>query len=142
MTGFIFPFFFSTLFFFADFLAFSGNENPEDLEELIDVDIWAEKTSQQSSNSPVTQGTLNFLIQTLTSHHDYDLNFLKTFIYTYQSFTTPTQLFHKFTRRFDVPDHEKQHAEAIQLRVCVVLKYWIQVFQLSQHLLLFPSLIS
>lgn len=53
--------------------------------------------------------------------------FLHTFISTYRSFTTPWELFQKLKERFFIPETiEKEKIRAIQLRVAVVLKYWLQ----------------
>lgn len=52
---------------------------------------------------------------------------MKAFLATYQSFTTPVQLFTKLLERYDVPDYiDKAIANKVRLRVVIVLKYWIQ----------------
>ena len=89
----------------------------EDLEELVDIDIW-ESTDEEL-------GTLNDIVRKLTKDHD--TSFMKTVIYTHRSFVTSEQLLAKLIRRFAIPPHvEEKEGMAIQLRVCVVLKYWIQ----------------
>ena len=90
----------------------------EDLEELVDIDIWVNADSESVMD-------LNSIVRRLTS--EYDNSLMKTVIYTYRSFTSPEQLLAKLIRRFQVPPHiGNKDALAIQLRVCVVLKYWIQ----------------
>merc|ERR1712137_1074453 len=52
---------------------------------------------------------------------------MKAFLATYQSFTTPLQLFTKLMERYDVPKHiDESLAKKVRLRVVIVLKYWIQ----------------
>ncbi len=57
-----------------------------------------------------------------------DNRFLKTFVTTYQSFTTPAKLFEKLLQRYNVRRDrvDAGRVKAIQLRVCVVLKYWVE----------------
>lgn len=89
----------------------------QDVNELVDIDIWC--------SSPVEIGTVNSIVRHLTT--EYDSTYMKTVIYTYRSFTTPEVLFNKLFRRFQVPPEiSEKDANAIQLRVCVVLKYWLQ----------------
>lgn len=52
---------------------------------------------------------------------------MKAFLATYQSFTTPLQLFTKLMERYDVPSFiDQSTANKVRLRVAIVLKYWIQ----------------
>ena len=52
---------------------------------------------------------------------------MKAFLATYQSFTTPMELFMKLLERYDVPENIPESlANKVQLRVIIVLKYWIQ----------------
>jgi hypothetical protein len=57
-----------------------------------------------------------------------DVSFLKAFFFTYESFTTGDVLIKKLMERFkvpsDVPDSERK---LIQMRVCTVLKHWIDM---------------
>lgn len=63
-----------------------------------------------------------------------DLNYVKTFLLTYRSFTTPEILLKKIIERYHVPrpvnaafeDFERNIKRPIQLRVCNVLKQWIE----------------
>lgn len=68
-----------------------------------------------------------------------DNRFLKTFITTYQSFTTPAKLFDKLLQRYNVRTDrvDASRLKAIQLRVCVVLKYWVenQFFDFDEELI-------
>lgn len=88
--------------------------------------------------------------------------FLKTFITTYQSFTTPAKLFDKLLQRYlshfvsslflahlrtlahvnsrynvRTDRVDASRTKAIQLRVCVVLKYWVenQFFDFDEELI-------
>ena len=99
------------------------------MEELLDIDIWTWREREPVSKDPTsTISSLNSLIEALTSDVQYDANFMKTFICTYQSFTSPCQLLSKLKQRFFYPASiSPQRGSAIQMRVCVVLKYWVQV---------------
>jgi hypothetical protein len=57
-----------------------------------------------------------------------DNKFLKTFITTYQSFTTPAKLLEKLIQRYQAPPDRipKKTIVQIQLRVAVVVKYWVE----------------
>ena len=55
-----------------------------------------------------------------------DNKFLKTFITTYQSFTEPWTLFEKLKQRYNVPENSENNPALIQLRVSIVLKYWVE----------------
>lgn len=91
----------------------------ENFDQLVDIDIWSEPEDTST-------GTVNSLVRRITT--EYDPTFMKTVIYTHHSFTTSLALFHKLKTRFSVPPSvETQKAQAIQLRVGVVLKFWIQV---------------
>ena len=55
----------------------------------------------KTSNKPMhlKAGNLNLLVQALTSDKNLDNQFLKTFITTYRSFSTPWKLFSKLAER-------------------------------------------
>ena len=90
--------------------------------------MWSHKDYSKTTENQSTIAPLNSLIELLTSDMYYDANFMKSFICTYQSFTTPTQLFLKLKQRFSYPPSiQVQRGASIQMRVCVVLKYWVQV---------------
>jgi hypothetical protein len=58
-----------------------------------------------------------------------DNNFISTFITTYRSFTTPRKLFTKLLERFEAPEvalSDNSRATAIQWRVAVVIKHWVE----------------
>jgi hypothetical protein len=76
---------------------------------------------------------LNALIRRLTSPTNYDTKFMQTFITTYQSFCEPWVLLNKLIERYHVPPSHKDAMPTIRLRVCIVLKYWIekQLFDLD-----------
>ena len=108
------------------------NENSEE-----DMNIWNEKNNKlklvvkeanekQAGKSCIRAASLNKLVQALTSDKNLDNTFLKTFITTYRSFTTPWQLLSKLLERYDVPSSvEEKRSFAIKLRVAVVVKYWV-----------------
>lgn len=80
-----------------------------------------------NSKDDIKLGSFNQLVTKLTSDTSYDNKFLKTFITTYQSFTEPWTLLEKLKQRYQVPDTiEKGKCLAIQLRVSIVLKHWVE----------------
>ncbi|KAL6049799.1 putative Ras guanine nucleotide exchange factor [Balamuthia mandrillaris] len=122
------------------------------LSELRDnINIWDEGPSNSSnfrrpssdksaaSSNEIFAGTLNKLVELLTSATEIDNHYLATFITTYQSFASPRQLFEKLLQRYSVPPGHtsKEKTHAIQLRVCIVLKYWVekQFFDFDDELL-------
>jgi hypothetical protein len=56
-----------------------------------------------------------------------DSEFQKTFITTYQSFTTPYVCLQKLIQRYNTPPKfPKDRATKVKLKITVVLKYWIE----------------
>ena len=104
-------------------LSTDNTENEENAQQI-------ELTSRN-----IKAGTLNQLVMRLTDEKRHALNFLKTFITTYQSFTTTDLFFQKLVERYNVP-HEK-HTDIpeeqwkqnivipIQVRVYNVIKLWL-----------------
>eukprot|EP01114_Cavostelium_apophysatum_P000982 TRINITY_DN10849_c0_g1_i1.p1 TRINITY_DN10849_c0_g1~~TRINITY_DN10849_c0_g1_i1.p1 ORF type:complete len:988 (-),score=251.34 TRINITY_DN10849_c0_g1_i1:62-3025(-) len=116
-----------------------------DTKEEHDVNIWEEtadtpsnivKSKQEGSDRTViVAATLNKLVQHLTSEKEkvHDVQFMRTFLYSYQSFTSPEMLLKKLIQRYHVPlpkgmPEDKFKAELqqpIRSRVCNVIKYWV-----------------
>jgi son of sevenless-like protein len=114
-----------------------------------DINIWTETNSAKQNmiveSDPITKsqhfiaGTLNLLVERLTftapnrSEHDNE-NFVKAFLVTYMSFTTPDMLLTKLIQRFNVPrgtmlDLEyTTRRQQIQKSVLKVIRMW-----LSEH---------
>jgi len=93
--------------------------------ELSDVNIW--EASPVDRKGDLFLGTLNsFVLQLTETENELDNYFLKAFLVTYQSFTTPQQLFRKLVERFTVPPEiDEGTKNKIRLRVIIVLKHWI-----------------
>jgi len=72
-----------------------------------DVNIWDEsdaniqfEESPSSSNAPIiAAGSLNKLVEKLSDDKNHDLSYMKMFLLTYQSFTTPAKLMTKIGER-------------------------------------------
>lgn len=104
-----------------------------------DINIWEEKTNdgtliwvaeenEKATTKQVKTGSLNKLVQSLTSDKNLNQTFLKSFIATYRSFTTPWALLSKLIERYNVPPNtisDSKRAQQIQLRVAIVVKYWV-----------------
>eukprot|EP00026_Physarum_polycephalum_P009956 Phypoly_transcript_10097.p1 GENE.Phypoly_transcript_10097~~Phypoly_transcript_10097.p1 ORF type:complete len:431 (-),score=72.76 Phypoly_transcript_10097:49-1284(-) len=109
----------------------------------MEVDIWSEPPDEEGVNvmfhesGKIRAGTLNKLVERLTSPTHADLKFMKTFITTYRSFCDPEILLHKIMQRFEVPEAESANELPIQLRVCNVLRQWVeyQFFDFDKQLL-------
>ncbi|KAH3746011.1 Ras guanine nucleotide exchange factor [Pelomyxa schiedti] len=126
-----------------------GSKIEEELELVSDADnlsnLWQEKTSYLFDTSsatsslrtsspdtvnsvpPLRAGTLNNIVNYLTSEDFYNNKFLNSCITTYQSFCSPWELLDKLRQRYQVPESiNPQRAGKIKLRVGIVLKYWIE----------------
>lgn len=85
--------------------------------------IWEDKVARKG----IRGGNLNKLVQELTSTVNYDTSFVQTFVSTYQSFTTPAELFNKLMERYDVPSGmDVKLRQQIRLRVAIVVKHWVE----------------
>jgi hypothetical protein len=85
--------------------------------------IWVDKVAKKG----VRAANLNKLVQELTSTVNYDTSFVQTFVATYQSFTTPDDLFKKLMERYDVPSGmDAKLRQQIRLRVAIVVKHWVE----------------
>ncbi|KAJ6248294.1 ras guanine nucleotide exchange factor i-related [Anaeramoeba flamelloides] len=94
--------------------------------------IYLESETSSSKTKGVKAASLNKLIELLTPETDQNIKYMKTFLMTYQSFTTPSKLLNKLMQRYHVPMTEgiteeeyKIKKQCIQIRVCNVLKTWI-----------------
>ena len=81
----------------------------------------------KAARKGVRAANLNKLVQELTSTVNYDTSYVQTFVATYQSFTTPDELFNKLMERYDVPSGMDQKLrQQIRLRVAIVVKHWVE----------------
>ena len=95
-----------------------------------------EGNDRELSRAQIKAGTLNQLVIRLTDEKQHAITFLKTFITTYQSFTTTDLFFQKLVERYNVPldthsdipeEQWKQNIVLpIQVRVYNVFKKWIE----------------
>lgn len=102
------------------------------------VSLWAEKKegnivfSTESIERPeLTASTLNQLVKYLTGSKNLDGDTLRTFLLTYNSFTSPKTLFEKLRERYNIPEEKatKMEPEMLkkkQLRVINVMKKWLE----------------
>eukprot|EP01090_Pellita_catalonica_P007974 TRINITY_DN1859_c0_g1_i1.p1 TRINITY_DN1859_c0_g1~~TRINITY_DN1859_c0_g1_i1.p1 ORF type:complete len:1124 (-),score=199.38 TRINITY_DN1859_c0_g1_i1:97-3090(-) len=104
----------------------SNRDSVSDLHIWSDVDV-TDKEVLLGEDGTLMAASLNKLVTMLTSVENYDLNFTRAFLTTYQSFTTPWVLFTKLKERYTVPASvEKAVGQNIKLRVSIVLKYWVE----------------
>jgi len=81
----------------------------------------------------VRAGTLNQLVMQLTDGKRPDLNFLKTFITTFHSFTTTDLLFQKLLERYDVPRERQSDIPDEQWKQNIVLPIQIRVYNVFRN---------
>lgn len=122
------------------------------------INVWIDTTVPiKDDKGQMIAGNLNQLINYLTTTPGLkqnielenflilfflDVTFLSAFITTYQSFTTPWMLMDKLMERFAGPPPNTVAVDentllTIRLRVCVILKHWIdkQFFDLDKSLI-------
>ena len=114
-------------------------ETELEIDTKDDINIWEEVTlnteehikfvNDTKGGGLVLQGaTLNKLLERLTGEKEHDLLFMKIFILTYQSFTTPHMFLFKLIQRYNVPSNlDDVTKKTIQLRVGNVLKSWFDL---------------
>ncbi|OUM61235.1 hypothetical protein PIROE2DRAFT_54633 [Piromyces sp. E2] len=93
----------------------------------------------------VKGATFPALIERLTIHDSHDINFTQTFLLTYRSFASSTEVIEALIKRFcirpppqlnnpqDLKIWNEKKAMPIRLRVCNVLKSWIETYSLDLH---------
>ena len=96
-------------------------------EKEMSVNIWDYVRTSNGKEENMKSATMNGLVLKLTDPERIDPTFLKNFFTTYRSFATPEQLFYKLLERYSVPDEFSASKTQVQLRVCVALKYWLDV---------------
>eukprot|EP00297_Palpitomonas_bilix_P023714 CAMPEP_0113894482 /NCGR_PEP_ID=MMETSP0780_2-20120614/16752_1 /TAXON_ID=652834 /ORGANISM="Palpitomonas bilix" /LENGTH=629 /DNA_ID=CAMNT_0000885047 /DNA_START=31 /DNA_END=1920 /DNA_ORIENTATION=- /assembly_acc=CAM_ASM_000599 len=110
-------------------------------KERDDLPIWEESESNivmDDEGKRIKSGSFNKLVERLTFIASWDgsayMRYLKTFLLTYRSFSTPAELFHKLKERFDQPsfgkagqdeEEEREKKNQLQVRVCSVLSKWV-----------------
>ncbi|KAJ3269435.1 Son of sevenless 2, partial [Borealophlyctis nickersoniae] len=108
------------------------------------VNIWEEPDTPETiqvSGNRIISGTLNKLVEGLTAEDPGEgamqyFDYVKTFLLTYQSFTTPILFLRKLIERYHVPRSRREtwpsfekYRTTIQLRVCNVLLQWTRHYQ-------------
>ncbi|KAJ6253035.1 ras guanine nucleotide exchange factor i-related [Anaeramoeba flamelloides] len=115
----------------------------EDSFDKVDINVWDElpdceenflPPTNDENQCPVKAGTLNKLIEKLTSTK-VSPRFLYVFLMTYQSFTTPWKLLYKLFQRFDVPNKVNErfntqkefenYKKIVQVKTINVIKTWL-----------------
>ncbi|KAK5583167.1 hypothetical protein RB653_004757 [Dictyostelium firmibasis] len=107
---------------------------PPNLKSMSQLSTGTASSSSSGSLGPqVKAASLNKLVILLTPENNHDLEYTKTFLLMYQSFTTPEILLQKLIQRYHVPQKPgqsvaewRQRSTHIQLRVLNVLKTWIK----------------
>ena len=119
----------------------TGNSENEDI-------IWGER--KPCCRKVVVAGKLNKLIEILTCVEEIDLQFVKAFLMTFESFTFAEVFFIKLMQRYHVPlstqalfpsvEHwKKELFFPVRFRVVNILKLLIEKVRYSFYYYLFPS---
>ncbi|KAJ5075793.1 ras guanine nucleotide exchange factor i-related [Anaeramoeba ignava] len=119
-----------------------GLEDEDEDEQEDDIYFWKEppdsniiyqEDKDTGEQKKIKAASLNKLVERLTHEQEHSLPYLETFLMTYQSFTTPKMLLRKLIQRWHVPKSKNMADEifrpkkrSIQLRVCNVIKNWIE----------------
>ncbi|KAJ6249389.1 ras guanine nucleotide exchange factor i-related [Anaeramoeba flamelloides] len=131
-------------------------EKDDDENEL--VNIWddestdniiykeSDNNNEKEETKQIQAASLNKLVELLTHEKGRNVNDTKTFVMTYQSFTTPKILLTKLIQRFHIPQKYekilKNKKKLIQFRVCNFLKFWITDYFEDFQPKLLPELID
>ena len=111
---------------------------PDEVPWFLRLDHEGEVTFDAKTDPPqIKHGTLRGLVEQLTRHDRLDATYNSTFLLTYRSFTTASELFEMLVKRFTVqPPYglakedytiwENQKQKLIRLRVVNILKSWFE----------------
>ncbi|PLB40603.1 putative cell division control protein Cdc25 [Aspergillus candidus] len=113
---------------------------PEETPWYLKMDHEGEVFYDTKNDVPTLKcGTLGGLVEHLTRHDKLDASFNNTFLLTYRSFTTASELFEMLTQRFNIqppfglnPDEMQMWVDRkqkpIRFRVVNILKSWFEHF--------------
>ncbi|PWW79627.1 ras GEF [Tuber magnatum] len=112
-----------------------GEEPPPETPWYLNCDYDSEII--YGAKNKVKGGTLVSLVERVTRHDMLDSNFISTFLLTYRSFTSASELFNQLVRRFTVqpppalvnPDFgtwTEKKQKLIRVRVLSILKMWLE----------------
>ncbi|EFC43486.1 rasGEF domain-containing protein [Naegleria gruberi] len=99
----------------------------------------------------IEHASLNKLIEELTSHTNYDIHFLHTFMLTFRNFTDKETILKKLEERFNYPPNcppeefatfKREILDKVRLRIINSIKYWIEnffVFDFDSEMMQFLS---
>lgn len=116
------------------------NRDTEEIPSFLRLDHEGEISYDMKVNPPQLRGgTLTALVEQLTRHDRLDAPFNNTFLLTYKSFTTASELFELLVKRFGVQpprnlcaeDHKTwvdKKQKPIRFRVVNILKSWFDNF--------------
>ena len=120
-----------------------SRDNPRDMEEepeFMKLDYEGEILYDKKADIPLLRGgTLIALVEQLTRHDRLDSGFNNTFLLTYRSFTTASELFEMLVKRFstqpprgisaeDYKTWEEKKQKPIRFRIVNILKAWLDKY--------------
>ena len=121
------------------------NRDSEEPPSFLSLDHEGEISYDMKVNPPQLRGgTLTALVEQLTRHDRLDSPFNNTFLLTYRSFTTASELFEMLVRRFTIQpprgiseeDYRtwvEQKQKLIRFRVVNILKNWFDHFWMENN---------
>ncbi|KAJ6227905.1 ras guanine nucleotide exchange factor i-related [Anaeramoeba flamelloides] len=124
-------------------------EKEDDIDEL--NSIWDDDDQNniiytENKENEIEAASLNKLVEMLTHEKKRNVLYTKTFLMTYQSFTTPRKLLAKLIQRFHIPPEKEEiykgRKKIIRLRVCNFLRFWITDYFEDFQPKLLPELID
>ncbi|KAJ5648130.1 hypothetical protein N7490_004502 [Penicillium lividum] len=118
---------------------------PEETPWFLKMDHEGEVFYDTKTDSPILKcGTLSGLVENLTRHDKLDASFNNTFLLTYRSFTTASELFELIVQRFNIQPPFGLNADDMQMwvdrkqkpirfRVVNILKSWFDHFWMEPN---------
>ncbi|KAJ5948701.1 hypothetical protein N7454_002008 [Penicillium verhagenii] len=118
---------------------------PEETPWFLKMDHEGEVFYDTKGDSPILKcGTLSGLVEHLTRHDKLDASFNNTFLLTYRSFTTASELFELIVQRFNIQPPFGLNADDMQMwgdrkqkpirfRVVNILKSWFDHFWMEPN---------
>ena len=125
--------------------ALAPSRGSEETPRFLLLDHEGEISYDTKTESPQLRGgTLTALVEQLTRHDKFDAGFNKTFLLTYRSFTSASELFEMLVRRFSIQpprgisedDYKtwvERKQELIRLRVVNILKSWFDNYWMENN---------